>query len=104
MSDSEFESTLLTVWEQSLARNARKVSVAGQSFPVRTTAKLRLKQVDFRFEGREIRGLEQNPLTKSRWAAAARGGSKVMQFLEHGRYVAVVVDGKVHNYKGREHT
>src|SRR5207248_7510626 len=30
--------------------------------------------------------------------AMARNGKKVMQFLESGRYVAVVADGKVHLY------
>ena len=39
------------------------------------------------FEGNGIRGLEQNPATKSRWAQIARSGKKVMQFLENGRYV-----------------
>jgi hypothetical protein len=29
----------------------------------------------------------------------ARAGEKVMQFLENGRYLAVVSDGKVHFYK-----
>jgi hypothetical protein len=53
-----------------------------------------LRQVDFMFDGSEIRGLEQNPNTKSRWAQMARSGKKVMQFLSEGRYVANVVDGK----------
>jgi hypothetical protein len=39
--------------------------------------------------------LEQNPETASRWAQLARQGKKVMQFLHRGRYIAVVVDGKV---------
>jgi hypothetical protein len=43
--------------------------------------------------------LEQNPDTKSRWAAMARAGKKVMQFLDGGRYVSVVCDGKVHRYQ-----
>jgi hypothetical protein len=43
------------------------------------------------FEGNEIRGLEQNPETKSRCAQMARSGKKVMQFLREGRYVANVV-------------
>jgi len=55
--------------------------------------------VDFVFDGREIRGLEQNPETKSRWAEMARSGKKVMQFLSAGRYVANVVDGKITHYK-----
>jgi hypothetical protein len=50
----------------------------------------------------EIRGLEQNPETKSRWAQMARSGKKVMQFLSEGRYVANVVDGKMTFYGGRE--
>jgi hypothetical protein len=54
--------------------------------------------VDFIFEGNEIRGLEQNPETKSRWAQLARSGKTVMQFLSDGRYVANVVDGKVTLY------
>jgi len=56
--------------------------------------------VDFVFEGKEIRGLEQNPQTKSRWAQMARSEKKVMQFLSEGRYVANVVDGKVDLYAG----
>jgi hypothetical protein len=61
----------------------------------------RLKQIDFQFDGRDLRGLEQNPDAKSRWAAMARDGKKVMQFLEGGRYIAVVADGKVHLYPGK---
>ena len=55
------------------------------------TSKSKLKRLD-------LRGLEQNPNTKSWWAKLAREGKAVMQFLEHGRYIAVVVDGKVHLY------
>jgi len=57
-----------------------------------------LRQVDFILDGNEIRGLEQNPDTKSRWAQLARSGKRVMQFLSDGRYVANVVDGKVTVY------
>jgi hypothetical protein len=89
---------LLNVWRQSLVENKKTVMLEGESFPVRPTAKRRLKQIDFRFEGKDLRGLEQNPDTKSRWAAMARDGKKVMQFLEGGRYIAVVADGKVHLY------
>ncbi len=53
---------------------------------------------DFQFEGHELRGLEQNPETASRWAQLAREGKKVMQFLQQRRYIAVVVDGKVRFY------
>jgi hypothetical protein len=60
--------------------------------------------VDFVFDGNEIRGLEQNPDTKSRWAQMARAGKKVMQFLSEGRYLANVVDGKVTTYGKRAGT
>lgn len=98
MNTADFETTLLTVWEQSLVRNARSVVIGDDIFPVQMTAKQGLKQIDFQFEGREMRALQQNPDTKSRWAETARKGSRVMQFLEGGRYIAVVVDGKVHHY------
>jgi hypothetical protein len=92
------EDALLNVWRQSLAENKKTVTLEGESFPVRSTAKRKLKQVDFQFDGKDLRGLEQNPNTKSRWAAMARDGKKVMQFLEGGRYIAVVADGKAHLY------
>jgi hypothetical protein len=89
---------LVTVWRQSLVENRKTISLEGENFPVLSTAKRRLKQIDFRFDERDLRGLEQNPDTKSRWAAMARSGKNVMQFLEAGKYVAVVVDGKAHLY------
>jgi hypothetical protein len=80
--------------------NAKTVDLGMERFPVRSTPKRGLRQVDFVLEGKEIRGLEQNPQTKSRWAQMARSGKKVMQFLSEGRYVANVVDGKVTFYRG----
>jgi hypothetical protein len=93
------ESALLSVWQQSLIDNKKAVALNDETYPVRQTAKSKLKQIDFRFEDRRLRGLEQNPNTKSRWAKLAREGKQVMQFLEAGTYIAVVVDGKVHQYK-----
>lgn len=78
--------------------NAEVVVLGTERYPVRRTPKRGLRQVDFVFEGNEVRGLEQNPETKSRWAQMARAGKKVMQFLSEGRYVANVVDGKVKFY------
>ena len=72
-----------------------------ERYPVRLTPKRHLREVDFTFSENEIRGLEQNPETKSRWAKMARSGKKVMQFLIVGRYVANVADGKVTPYKKR---
>jgi hypothetical protein len=96
---ADLESTILSVWQQSLIDKKKTVELDSETYPVRQTAKNKLKQVDFRFEDRELRGLEQNPNTKSRWAKLAREGGRVMQFLERGKYVAVVVDGKVHVYR-----
>ena len=79
----------------------RQVELEGQAFPVRTTPKKRWREVDFVFHRQELRGLEQNPETGSRWAELARRGHKVMQFLSAGRYVANVVDGKVTRYGGK---
>ena len=94
------EQALIEVWRQTLVENAKTVELETARFRVRRTPKRGLRQVDFIFEGSEIRGLEQNPDTKSRWAQLARSDKKVMQFLSEGRYVAVVVDGKVTFYGG----
>ena len=93
-----FEQTLVEVWRQTLVENAKVVELGKECYPVRRTPTSRLRQVDFDFDGNEIRGLEQNPETKSRWAQMARLGKKVMQFISEGRYVANVVDGKVTLY------
>jgi hypothetical protein len=95
-----FEQTLVEVWRQVLIENANAVVLGGKRYSVRVTPRKGLRQVDFIFDGNEIRGLEQNPDTKSRWAVLARGGKKVMQFLSEGQYVANVVDGKVTVYRG----
>jgi hypothetical protein len=96
-----FEQALIEVWRQALVENAKSVQLGAEHFPVRRTPKRGLRQVDFVFEGNEIRGLEQNPDTRSRWAEMARSGKKVMQFLSEGRYVANVVGGKVTFYGGQ---
>ena len=95
---ASLEETIVSVWQQALAENARSVTLDDRSFPVRRTSRSRLREVDFQFEGYDLRGLEQNPKTASRWAEMARKGKKVMQFLQQRRYVAVVVDGKVQFY------
>jgi len=65
-----------------------------ETYTVRSAARRGLKQINFRFNGKNLRGLEQNLDTKSRWAK--------MQFLDGGRYLAVVSDGTVHLYKKSE--
>jgi hypothetical protein len=95
---TSLEETLVSVWQQALVENARGVKLENRSFPVRRTSRSRLREVDFQFEEHELRGLEQNPETASRWAQLASKGKKVMQFLQQRRYIAVVVDGKVQFY------
>jgi hypothetical protein len=102
--NSSFEQTLVDVWRQVLVENADVVVLGTKRYPVHLTPKRHLREVDFEFDGNNIRGLEQNPDTKSRWAQMARSGSKVMQFLRGGRYVANVVDGKVTAYGRRPKT
>jgi len=93
-----FEQVLVEVWRQALVENAQAVELGKDRYPIRLTPRRVLRQVDFVCDGNEIRGLEQNPETKSRWAEMARSGKKVMQFLSEGRYVANVVDGKATLY------
>jgi hypothetical protein len=93
-----FEQTLVDVWRQTHVENATLLSLGAKHYPIRHTPKRHLREVDFVFDDRKIRGLEQNPDTKSRWAQVARSGMKVMQFLSEGRYVANVVDGEVALY------
>ncbi len=78
--ESSFEQTLVEVWRQVLVEDAKVVELGTNRYAVRRTPKRRLRQLDFVFDGNEIRGLEQNPDTKSRWAQIARSGKKVMQF------------------------
>lgn len=104
MNALSFDKTLIAVWRQTLVENMDVVELGTEHYSVRLTPKRRLRQVDFVFDGNQIRGLEQNPETKSRWAQMARAGKKVMQFLSEGRYVANVVDGKVTLYSGHGET
>jgi len=69
-----FEQALIEVWRQALVENAKTVELGPERFPVRSTPKRRLRQVDFVFDRNEIRGLEQNPQTKSQWAQLATRG------------------------------
>ena len=90
-----FEQTLVEVWRQVHVENADAAELGTERYPVRWTPKRGLRQVDFVFDGNEIRGLGQDPDTRSRWAQMARSGKKVTQFLSEGRDVANVVHRKV---------
>jgi hypothetical protein len=96
--NSSLEEILIEVWRQALVENASVVELGGKSYRVLKTPKKGLRQIDFVFDGQPIRGLEQNPETRSRWAQMAASGKKVMQFLSRGRYIGVVADGKLTSY------
>lgn len=93
------EQALVAVWRQALVENANLVELEARRFSVRRTQRRRLRQVDFEYAGEPLRGIEQNPETKSRWAKMARAGKKVMQFTSGGRYLANVAEGKVTFYR-----
>jgi hypothetical protein len=101
---SNFADTLIEVWRQSLLDKSEVVTLGAHRYPVTTSKKKRLRQVDFIFEGNSIVGIQQNPETKSNWAKLARAGKKIMQFIQEGRYVAVVADGKITFYGKRPAT
>ena len=92
------QEALIEVWRQVLRVRSKSVTFGDQIFIVKRTSG-GLLQIDFAFEGIEIRGIEQNPNTKSKWAKMARSGEKVMQFLREGRYFANVASGKVTMYR-----
>jgi hypothetical protein len=98
---SSLDSTLISAWRQALVENSKVVKLGSESYPVTKSKTKRLRQVAFIFDGNTIMGIEQNPKTKSRWAAMARAGKKVMQFIQDGAYIAVVADGKVILYGKR---
>jgi hypothetical protein len=95
---ANFEETLIAVWRQALVEDSKTVTLESGNYPVGRTSRSKLREVDFRFEEQVLRGVEQNPNTKSRWARLAREGKKGMQSLSEGQYVANVVDGKVQLY------
>jgi hypothetical protein len=97
------EEALIEVWRAVLRSRSKSVTFGDQIFIVKRTSR-GLLQIDFVFDGIEIRGIEQNPNTKSRWAEMARSGEKVMQFLSEGRYFANVASGKVTVYRDRHST
>jgi len=92
---------LIEAWNQVLVQEAKVVKLGTAQFPVSTSKKKRLRQVEFTFDDKTIIGIEQNPETKSRWAKEARSGKKVMQFIHDGKYIGVVAAGKVTLY-GRQ--
>ena len=97
---ASIQEALISVWRQTLVENLTTVTLGDRTYRVKKTSKTGLRQVDFFCEGEGIRGLEQNPTSKTRWAAIARDGKPVMQFLFGGAYIANVADGIFTAYSG----
>jgi hypothetical protein len=89
---------LVSVWRQALVDGRAEVILGRRRYPVGFTKQKHLRTVSFPYRGRRFYGLEQNPTTKSRWAALARAGEPVMQFSYKGHYVANVSGGEVFRY------
>ena len=92
---SSFDELLVEVYKQLFSDSARVVKIGTHRYPIQRSHKGHLRQVNFLFEGHDVRGIEQNASASNRWAALVRSGKKVAQFLRDGRYIASVVDGKL---------
>lgn len=90
--------TLISVWQQVLVQGQPAVELEGERFPVKPTRAKKLRSVAFVYGPHCIDGIEQNPETRSRWAALARQGQRVMQFSFEGSYVGNVCEGKLLAY------
>jgi hypothetical protein len=73
---SSFEETLIALWRQAIVDEADAVKLGSERYPVTRSKAKRLRQVAFVFDGNTTMGIEQNPKTKSRWAAIARPGKR----------------------------
>lgn len=96
-----FEEIATAIPKQALVENQAVVTVGGNGYPVTRNKVKKLPQVVFDFEGETFIAIEQNPKTKSRWAAMTRSGKKVMQFLQDHPYTAVAAAGKFIPYDKR---
>jgi hypothetical protein len=70
-----FEQAFIEVWRQALVENAKTVLLGSERYPVRSTPKRGLRQVDFVFEGKRFavwnRTPRQNPGGRS-WHGQVR--------------------------------
>ena len=89
---------LISVWRQALEEGREAVELASERFPVTVTRAKKLRSVEFRFGEHRLDGIEQNPLTGSRWDELARQCQRIMQFSVNRSYVANVCEGKLLRY------
>jgi hypothetical protein len=73
---TELNEVLVNVWRQALVDGAKFVQIGVEKYPVRETSRRRLKQVDFRFKDKELRGSNRIPTPNPNgqlWRGKARG-------------------------------
>ena len=80
--------------------NGSEVVIGGQKLPIKKVGS-GLKTVRVFISNREIQAIEQNRNKPGHWGKLARKGHQVVQFQDvfTKKYVAVVVDGDVTEYK-----
>lgn len=98
MEEGDVAKTLISVWKQVLVDGLEQIEVDGVPRAVGRSRVKELRHVAFAHGGWIIEGIEQNPMTRSRWAELAREGRRIMQFSAKGRYFANVCDGVLTRY------
>lgn len=86
------------VWRAVLVDGRSSVHVGGVEYTVGRTRSAGLRTVSFRYEGRLIDGIEQNPEKASRWAQLAQSGQRILQFSCEHRYFANICEGALTRY------
>jgi hypothetical protein len=89
---------LVSVWRQVQVEGQSEITLGQRRYAMDFTPRKQLRTIAFSYGYRRLFGIEQNPRTKSRWAALAQAGKPVMQFSYKGRYIANVSEGKVFRY------
>jgi hypothetical protein len=71
-----------------------------QKLRVKRVGSGRLRNVQFKLNGRMFEAIEQNRMKPSRWGQLAREKHQVVQFrdVQTHKYVAVAVDGEITEY------
>jgi hypothetical protein len=80
--------------------NGDEVVLDDQKLRVKRVGSGRLRNVQFKLNGRMFEAIEQNRMKPSRWGQLAREKHQVVQFrdVETHKYVAVAVDGEITEY------
>lgn len=95
---SEADNILASVATQMMVSD--QVILGDQKLRVKRIGSGRLRMIQFRWNGKMLEAIEQNPEKPSRWGQLAREKHQVVQFMDADthKYLAVSVDGKVREY------